>query len=127
MTEVTARINQTQGVELVSVATSSPIAAISMNPVEAAYLARDLLASAAALCSDTPPKAGAMIGDAHIPFKGQPGWSNVTGNPSLCVSVPPGIELTFEMTREAAKELGASLIALAEQRSPLGDHPSTVH
>src|SRR6185312_2865611 len=126
MTEIVARIAAEDAVELVKL-DSSLIASISMTHAEAAYLARDLLASAAALSSPIKPKVGAMVADAHIPFAGKLGWSNINGNPVLSISVPPGVDLTFEMTREVAKQLGAALTAHAEQKSPLGDHPSTVH
>jgi len=95
MTEVVARINAEGRVELIDVRTARIESAATMTPFDTAYLARGMLACAAALSSASPPKAGAIGGDADLPvMKWVVTSSTLTSQPVIIFSIPPGIELT---------------------------------
>jgi hypothetical protein len=126
--EIIARISAENGVELTQDGVAKIDAAGSITPFDAAYLARGIFACAAALCGTNPPKPGAIVGDTHIPIMAWGvGNSNITGDPVLTLSVPPGIELTFVLTRQGAQELGAALVKQMEGAMPPGGLRGTVH
>jgi hypothetical protein len=127
MTETLARIDQEGKVEFVDEKLVR-IAAPSMSADEAAFLARGLLACAAALAFNPPPEAGPIGGDAHFPIlKWVLTTVRATGKPVIIFSIPPGIELTFQMTPQLEKELGAALVAHEEGRPPPEAQTGTVH
>jgi hypothetical protein len=127
MTEIMARIGQNGDVELIDDRSAKIEAAGSMTPHDAVYLARGILSCATALSGPNPPKPGAIVGDAHLPVvKWTVGASTFTAEPVLILSVPSGIELTFAIWPQGAKELGAALLAQA-QGSPLERQSGTVH
>ncbi len=127
MAETMARISAEGRVELID-SLSAPIESVApMTPLDAAYLARGVLACAAALSSAYPPAAGAIVGDADLLINRWVVSTNrVTGKPVLIFSIQPGIELIFELTPQGAEELGAAL--MARGRGPnLGEVRGTVH
>jgi hypothetical protein len=128
MTEIMARISSGGRVELIDDSSAIIKSVDPMTPQDAAYLARGMLACAAALLGPNPPSAGAIGGDAHLPIMT---WgvstSTVTGAPVLILSIPSGIELTFSITPEGAKEVGAALIAQGEDSAPPEGRTGTVH
>lgn len=129
MAEILARTNAEGSVELVDDRSASIKSIDPMTPFDAAYLARGILSCAAALSGTNPPQAGTIVGYAHLPIMTWTiKWSTVTGKPVLILSVPPGIELTFEITQEGAKELGAALVSLGNEQPlpPEGRH-GTIH
>ncbi|MGB8898726.1 MAG: hypothetical protein WCC90_05520 [Methylocella sp.] len=67
MTEIMARINAEGRVELIDDRSARIEAAATMTPFDTAYLARGMLACAAALSSASPPKAGAIGRDTDLP------------------------------------------------------------
>jgi hypothetical protein len=84
MAETMARISAEGGVELID-ALSGPIRSVApMTPLDAAFLARGMLACAAALSSANPPAAGAIGGDADLQINRWVTSTNrVTGKPVL--------------------------------------------
>jgi hypothetical protein len=128
MVEIMARISPEGGVELADDRSAKIEAVDSMTPLDAAYLARGLLSCAAVLSGPNPPKVGIIGGDAHLPVvRWTVGVSKFTAEPVLILSFPPGIELTFQIWPQGAKELGAALIAQAQGSAPLGGQSGTVH
>ena len=128
MAEILARISQEGCVELVDDRSAKIEAVNSMTPHDAAFLARGMLSCAAALSGPKPPKAGTIVGDAHLPvIFWKVGSSNINGQPVLILSIPSGIELIFQMPPQGAKELGAALIAQGEGSAPLGGQRGTIH
>ena len=128
MAEILARINAEGRVELIGDQSARIESVAPMTPLDAAYLARRMLACAAALSGSNPPTAGAIGGDAHLPIMNWAvGLSNVTGDPLLVLSVPPGIQLTFVMPKQGAKALGSALVSQSEGTAPPGGHSGTVH
>jgi hypothetical protein len=126
--ELIARIGPEGSVEITD-ERSVPIKSVpAMTPGDAAYFARGLLACAAVLSGANPAPAGTIIGDAHLPvMRWVVGTSAANGEPALIFSVPSGIELTFQMPPQAAKELGEALIAQSQRSAPLGGQRGTVH
>ena len=128
MSETIARVNSSAGIDLVDERMRKIEGAASMTPLDAAWLARGLLACAATLTGQNTPTPGTIVGDAHLPImRWATGTSKFNGKPVLILSVPPGFELTFEMTPAGAKELGAALVAFGEGRSPPEGHRGTIH
>jgi hypothetical protein len=68
MTEIMARISSGGCVELIDDSSAIIKSVDPMTPQDAAYLARGMLACAAALLGPNPPSAGAIGGDAHLPI-----------------------------------------------------------
>jgi hypothetical protein len=124
MSEIVARIGAEGMIELADSKGKKIGKAGSLTPQDAAYLARGLLAAAAAMTNLDPPHAGQIIEDAHLHiYKVQLGASAVTGNPALRFSIAPGIELTFEVAPKDAAALGKALVGLtATEPSPA--HPA---
>ena len=129
MSETIAKIAPDRKVELVNDDRMQKIEAVeAMDPQNAAFLARAILACSAALSGPHPPSVGTVGGDAHLPIVR---WivssSNITHEPVLILSIPPGIELTFVMPRHGARELGDALIAQAQGTAPVEGQRGTVH
>jgi hypothetical protein len=128
MAEISARVNAQGSVELINGQSATIESATAMTPLDAAWLARGLLACAAALAGPTPPAAGAIGGDAHLPIMTWAvGSSTITGKPVLVLSIPPGIELTFVMPAQGAIAVGEALVAQGEGTAPPEGHRGTVH
>lgn len=99
---------------------SSPLIDLKVGPTEAAVLGRALLA-ASAVCRSLPPKpeSGSTLSDCHFPvLQWETGTSNVTQAPIMRVTIPGGLQLTFEVTKDAAKEFGAALAAEGKRNKP---------
>jgi hypothetical protein len=128
MTELMARISQQGGVELVDEKGIAVNGVPPMIAAEAAYLARGILACAAALFGTRPAKAGQIIGDAHFPImKWRTTTSNITDEPVMILAHPSGIELTFVMPPQVAIELGTALVAQGQKNPPPAGRSGTVH
>ena len=127
MSEITVRINTENLIELIderSVIQSLP----PMTPINAAYLARALLACAAVLSQPQPPKPGTVVGDASFPtLTWKVGLSNVNSNMVLVLTIPPGIELVFEMPMQGTEALGGALIAQSRGIVPPERQTGTTH
>jgi hypothetical protein len=126
MSEILARISAQGGVELIDEKYVSIDSIGSMSPHDAAYLARGILACAAALSGKQPPRAGAIGGDAHLLITKCTVGLNPLGRVVMILSIPSGIELTFDLSPEDAKGLGSALVNQGREVSP--EHgPDTVH
>jgi hypothetical protein len=121
MVEIMARIGSEGRVELVD-DVSAPVKSIApMTPLDAAYLARGMLACAVMLSGQKPPTAGRIISDAHLPVaKWVVGMSTVSGEPILMLSIASGIDLVFVMTRYGAIEMGSTLVSQGQGSAPPG-------
>ncbi len=127
MAEIMARVTPQGKVELVR-KQSERIEGVNLAPTDAAHLARGILACAAALSGANPPKAGTIGGDAHLPvMHWGVGTSNINGAPILILSVPSGLELTFQLPEKTARELGSALVARGRGSAPAGGQRGTVH
>jgi len=131
MTEIIPRIARDRKIELTADGSATLNGVDPIKPQDAAFLARALLAAATALSGNSPPPVGALVGDAHLPVvNGVIGKSNITGDPVLLLSVPPGIELTFQLSPSIATSMGESLVAAASNNtaaSPPGPRRDSVH
>ena len=129
MAEIMARINAEGHVELITDQSVKIEALDPMLPMDAAYLARGILACAVVLSGPNPPKVGAIGGDAHIPIiTVDVRTSKASDNPVLMISIPSGLELTFEMPPQAAKQLGEALISWGSgQPAPPAHRSGMVH
>jgi hypothetical protein len=128
MTEIIARISANSGVELVDDQNKVIEEVGSLSPMDAAYLARGIFSCAAMVSGPNPPKAGTLVGDLHLPpLEWSVGTSRLAGDPVLILSVPPGIELTFLLPAEHAREIAAALIAQADGVSPPEGHRGMLH
>lgn len=127
MGEIQARVSEDEGIELVDDQSGKIEAIGSMTPEDAGYLARGMLALAAALPSSNPPKVGTLGGDAHLPVaKWTVGASAFTREPVIILTLVSGIELTFAVWPDGAKGLGAALLAQAHG-SPVERQSGTIH
>jgi len=128
MTETLASVADSAKVELVNEKMQKIIGSVPMTPDAAAFLARSLLACAAHLVFDKSIKAGTLCADAHLPVLK---WTLSVGTesrrPVVIFSVPPGIDLTFQLSPQVERELGAALIAHAEGAPPPELPPGMVH
>jgi hypothetical protein len=128
MGETIARISEGGNVELVDEGMVKITGVSPMTHTDAAFLARSLLSCAALLALDKSAKVGALCADLHFPILK---WviSTQTGTrvPVVIFSVPPGIDLTFQMSPQVEKELGAALVAHSEGDQPPGRPPDMVH
>lgn len=119
MSEIMARVAPNGRVEIVDDKGKKIEATGALLPNDAAFLARGILACAAALSAANPPEAGRLVGDAHLPItKWVVGASNANGEPVLVLSIPSGIELTFQIPAQAAKEIAAALVTQADKSGP---------
>jgi hypothetical protein len=100
----------------------------SLAPIDAAFLARSLLACAGLLALDQSVKVGSLPADLHIPvLKWVVTTKTGTSIPVIVFSIPPGIDLTFQMSPQVEKALGEALVAHAEGDQPPGQPPDRVH
>jgi hypothetical protein len=91
----------------------------ALSPREAAIFARGVLACATAASGPLPFEAG-VAQDAHFPvLQWVVGFSHSSKQPGLQLRVAPGINLTFVLSSDAAKKLGAALIAQADVIPPV--------
>jgi hypothetical protein len=128
MTEIIARIGQSGNVELVDERMVSIAGAAPMTPADAAFLARSLLSCAALVTLNESPRIGTLCADLHFPvLKWTIAVQAETRSPVVIFSVPPGIDLTFQMTPQIEKELGAALVAHAERLPPPQRAPDQLH
>ena len=126
MAEIIAKVGPDRGLELVEHRSGKAHVVGLMTPEDGAYLARGMLACAAALCGPNPPAGGTIIADVHLPItKWSVGSSNVDGDTVLVLTIPSGIELVFQMPRQGAKEIGAALVAQGE--GSVRGHSGTMH
>ena len=98
-----ARVAQNRQTEIIDDQSRRVGGIDDLSPDSAAFLGRALLACAA-LCAVDPPHIGATPADAHLPvldFRIDPAVT--TDEPLIIFSVPPGIELTFQLTQARAK------------------------
>jgi hypothetical protein len=126
VSEIIAEVGVERGIDLIVHQSGKASRVGSMTPGDGAYLARAMLACAAALCGQDPPPTGTVIPDAQLPImKWSVGASSNSGRYSVLVlTVPPGIELTFRMPGQGAKEIGAALIA--QGGGPAKSHSGTI-
>jgi hypothetical protein len=96
MDEVIAKIGPEENIEIVEHHSGKVRSRLFVTPEDGAYLARGLLACAAALCGPDPPPAGTIFADAHIPALE---WVAETsdGGFLLTIKIRSGIELSFQM------------------------------
>jgi hypothetical protein len=119
MSELIPRIGQNKKIELIDDKMVRIAGIDPMTPMEAAFLARSLLACAAVISLEASPKINSLCADVHFPIlKWAVSAQTGTQNPVLIFSIPPGIDVTFQMTVEIEKQLGAALVGHAE-----GDQP----
>jgi hypothetical protein len=115
MAEIIAKVGPDRGIELVEHRSGKAHIVGLMTPEDGAYLARGILGCAAALCGPSPPEFGTVIADAQLPvMKWVVESSAVNGDPVLTVTIPSGIELTFHMPRNSAREIGVALVTQGE-------------
>jgi hypothetical protein len=127
MAEILAKIGPERTVELAVDGWRKIEEVPPISPQDAAYLGRSMLACAATLSGPHPVKVGTLCTDAHLPvIKWAVGPSAFTGEPVLILTIPSGIELSFAIWPQGAKEIGAALVAQA-QGSPLERQSGTVH
>ena len=127
MAEIIPKVSPERGIELVEHRAGKPHLLGMMTPPDGAYLARGMLACAAALSGPNPPAAGEMVGDLHLPVtKWTVAASSKNGEPVLILTIPSGIELTFQLTRHGAQEIGAALVAQAQGTARLWGHSGTM-
>ena len=127
MSEIIAKVSPERGIELVEHRAGKPHLLGMMTPPDGAYLARAMLACAAALNGPNPPAAGEMVADLHLPVtKWTVAASSHNGEPVLIFTIPSGIELTFQLTRPGAQEIGAALAAQAQGTARLWGHSGTM-
>jgi hypothetical protein len=129
MAKIMARISAGGRVELIDDRSANLESAEPMTPLDAAYLARGMLSCAAVLSGENPPKVGTIGGDTYLPtLKCAVGSSAATDVLVLKLFVPPGIELSFQMTSQVARALGETLLAQGGGVSePPASHGGTVH
>jgi hypothetical protein len=127
--EIMARVNAKGCVELTYNGSALIDSVAPMTPIDAAYLARGMLACAATLSGPNPPKVGDVVTDAHIPIIDGGGLkrSAATGELLLVLPIPSGIELTFVVSREDAIALGRALIDGAQGPPPPALPSGMVH
>jgi hypothetical protein len=107
MDEVVAKIGPEANIEIIGYHSGKARSRLFVTPQDGAYLARGLLACAAALCGPDPPKAGTIFVDSHIPvLKWTADASH--GEPVLTIKIPSGIELSFQMPAPSTSKIGAS-------------------
>lgn len=98
-----------------------------MTPLEAALLGRSLLACGAVVSLEATPKINYPCTDVHFPvLEWTLGAQTKIGDPVAIFSVPPGIDLTFQMTLQVEKAIGAALVAHAAGHQPPEQSPGKV-
>lgn len=126
MAEIIAKVGPERGVELIEHRAGKAHALGEMTPPDGAYLARGILACAAALSGPEPPAAGTVVADLPLAVTKWTVAAAGDGEPLLVLTVRPGIELTFRLTRHGAQEVGTALMAQAQGTAPRG-HSGVMH
>jgi len=127
MAEIIPKVSPDRGIELVEHRAGKTHLLGLMTAPDGAYLARGMLACAAALSGPDPPAVGDVVGDLHLPaIKWTVAASSRNGEPVLVLTIPSGIELTFQLSRHGAQEIGAALVAQAQGTAPLWGHSGTM-
>lgn len=124
MSGIIPRIGADKKVELTE--GGSATLADPMTAKEAAFLGRGILACATATLAPNAP-LGALVGDMHLPIIKWATGTNPLGEPVLVLSVPPGIELTFQMPALTLRTLGEALLSQANRTSSSMGHGGSVH
>ena len=104
MDEILAKIGPGQSIELEKFHAGKTAPLGHMTPQDGAYLARGMLACAAALCGPDPPLVGTVIADAPLPVLH---WSVKPAEGDdfvLTVTIQSGIDLTFRVPRASEKK-----------------------
>jgi hypothetical protein len=103
MNEIIAKIGPEHSIELIEYRSDKPGPRFYMTPNDGAYLARAMLACAAALHGPTPPPVGTIITDLHLPVAK---WSvGPSGHELLLtLTITSGIDLTFQMPLQSASK-----------------------
>lgn len=127
MPELIARIGPSNTVEL-TLDGAVQIAGIEpLTPEDALYLARGLIACALAANSGDA-KIGAIFADAHIPIREWVvGTSHLSQTPSLQLTSPSGLQMTFVLPETGCEELGVALISRGLNRLDHEQARGTVH
>lgn len=116
MGEIVARTLNDGLVELLNIKAGSVAALEPMTAKDAAYLARGLLCCAAIQSVDQPLPPGTIGTDAQLPILA---WTIGHSRPEegviVSLTVLPGVELTFRIPADTAKEFAKILLPLAEQ------------
>jgi hypothetical protein len=117
MKEIIARISlKGDDIELID-ENSIIISPEPLTAQDAAYLSRGLMSCAAALFAPNKPNPKSIIGYTEFPvLEWKTMTSALSGNLVLILSIPPGIELTFELTAKGAKEMGVALVFAGESQ-----------
>jgi hypothetical protein len=128
MGETTARIGAGGTIELVDERMVKIAGATLMTPDDAAFLARSLLSCAVRLIFDKSVKVGTLCADCHFPvLKWVVSTQTGTGLPVVIFSIPPGIDLTFQLSPPFEKALGTALAAHAAGDQSPEPPPDRVH
>jgi hypothetical protein len=106
MDEIISEVGPEHSVELVCHHAGKRNAVGRMAPQDAAYLARGILACADALCGLNPPPLGTIAADAHLTVT-KWGVSQSDGELLLTLTLQSGIDLTFRIAGQAAKDISA--------------------
>jgi hypothetical protein len=118
MTEILAAI-QTDGKIALVDTHNTKLTELTLNELDAACLARGLLSCAALLAAGQAPQGKPLIADVHFPIlKWSVSTQTETGKPVIVFSIPPGIDVTFQITPTIEKELADALTAHAEGLPP---------
>ena len=121
MSEINARIGQSGNIELVDESMVEITGMSPMTTAELAFLGRSLLSCAALLALDKSAQVGLLCADLHFPaLKWVVSVQTGTRIPVLIFSIPPGIDLTFQMSPQFEKELGMALSLMLRGINPLG-------
>jgi len=114
MSETMARIGLDGTIELADERSAKIDSVAQMKPLDAAYLARGLLACSASFFDTKPPNVGAIIGDSHFPvIKFAVSVGTETKMSVIVLTIPPGIDLVFQLSPQIEREMGAALVAHA--------------
>ncbi len=103
MDEIIAKIGPGHSLELVRYHAGKAASLGFLSPQDGAYLARGMLASAAALCGPDPPPAETVIPDAPLPVLHWRAEPLDAGQFTLTVTIQSGTELTFRLPRSSAR------------------------
>lgn len=106
MDEIIAEVGPEHSVELIRHHSGKRSSLGRMAPQDAAYLARGILSCADGLCGANPPQTGVIIADAHLVVSR---WdvTQSDGELLLTLKIQSGIDLTFQIAHQTAKEIGA--------------------
>jgi hypothetical protein len=126
--EIRVRVGENGRIELVDEQSRQIESMQPLSPPEAALLARGLLVGATTLSEPDPPTAGTVLGDALLRVvKWSAGPSIGSGLPGVIFTLPSGIELSFQLSPQAARELGSALGILGDRPPPSEQQGNTVH